>query len=319
MIELDGTLAGNSNGLEITSGGTTVRGLAINRFVGTPSGGIVIVGPNGGNVIQGDYFGTNLAGNAVFPLAQQMSYGVVVFGSNGNIIGTDGDGVNDAAEGNVLSGQNTAGILLELGQPGQAPSNNVIAGNRIGTSADGNTALGNGRIGVFDLSAGAGNRIGTNSDGVSDAAERNIISGNTEDGIFINSDGFVIAGNSIGTNAAGTAALPNGGGIRISAGNNNRVGGTAAGAGNVIADSTFTGVTIDSNGTGNSVLGNSIYGNGSIGIDLAASTDGGNRVTPNDPLDADTGSNNLQNYPANYDRASEQHTDGRCRHVAEHA
>jgi hypothetical protein len=296
IIELDGSLAGGSNGLFISSGGTTVRGLAINRFVAGANADIWIQGP-GGNVIQGNYLGTNLAGNALFPFASQSSYGVVIFGSDANVIGTNGDGTNDAAEGNVISGHNTAGILLEVGQPGELPDNNVIAGNRIGTSADGNTALLNGRMGVFFIGAGTGNRIGTNSDGVSDTAERNLISGNTEAGIFVDGDGNVIAGNYIGTNAAGNAPLGNGDGIRISASDNNRVGGTAAGAGNVIAFNTSRGVAVDGVGAGNSVLGNSIFANGEIGIDLAGSADLSNRVTPNDTSDADTGPNNLQNYP----------------------
>ncbi len=262
VIELDGTLAGIADGLAIASGGTTVRGLAINRFVGDPNGDILITGP-GGNVIQGNFLGTNLAGNAVYPLAVQGSYGVIIFGSDANVIGTDGDGKNDANEGNVISGQNTAGILIEVGQPGETPNNNVIAGNRLGTSADGNTALGNGRMGVFVLGGGTstGNRIGTNADGISDAAERNIISGNPEAGVYLGIDGFVVAGNYIGTNAAGNAALPNGTGVRIERANNNLVGGTNPAAGNLIADNLQSGVSI-AQGTGNAVLGNSIYGNG---------------------------------------------------------
>ncbi len=295
VIELDGSLADNSNGLVITSGGTTVRGLAINRFRGTPSGGIFILG-QGGNVIQGNTIGTNLAGNAVFPINSHITYGVVIFGSDDNVIGTNGDGVNDSVEGNVISGNNTAGVLVLIGQPGQLPDNNVIAGNRIGTSADGNTALGNGRMGIFVLGGGTGNRIGTNSDGFSDIEERNLVSGNAEAGIYLGGSGISVAGNYIGTNSAGTAALPNGNGVRIERSDNNRVGGTVAGASNLIAYNNYVGVSI-ADGAGNSVLGNSIFANGEIGIDLNALGDPSNRVTPNDSTDADSGPNNLQNFP----------------------
>ncbi|MBV9242150.1 MAG: carboxypeptidase regulatory-like domain-containing protein, partial [Acidobacteria bacterium] len=75
--------------------------------------------------------------------------------------------------------------------------------------------------------------------------------------------------------------------------------GTAAGAGNIIANSSGPGIRVGS-GTGNSIRGNSIYNSGvfigggsQIGIDLGF--DGG--VTPNDNLDGDTGGNGLQNYP----------------------
>ncbi len=294
VIELDGSLAGDSDGLDISSGSTTVRGLDIHSFVGTPSGLIVLTG-GGGNVIQSNYLGTNLAGNAIYPEPNQGTFGVIIFGSSNNVIGTDGDGVNDAIEGNLISGNNTAGVLIESGSLSTADSN-VVAGNFIGTNAAGSSALPNGRIGVFVFS-GSGNRIGTNSDGVSDAAERNLISGNAEAGIsLVGGTSTLIAGNLIGTNLAGTAPLPNAAGIDVQNSNNNLIGNTAAGAGNVIANNTSNGVWI-SGGTGNAVLGNSIYNNGRLGIDLSASTDPANGVTPNDLGDADTGSNNLQNFP----------------------
>jgi hypothetical protein len=294
VIELDGT-QGGSIGLNIASGGNTIRGLAINRFVGGANADIWISGPGGNNVIQGNYLGTNLAGNAVFPFASQAAYGLIIFGSDSNVVGTDGDGVNDAAEGNVIAGNNTAGILIENSAT-DSSENNVIAGNRIGTSADGNTALGNGRMGVF-LIQGTGNRIGTNADGVSDILERNVISGHGESGVYIGDNANVVAGNYIGTNAAGTAALANNYGVAIQDGSNNRIGGTAAGAANLIAFNNFDGVLVERGGTGNAVLGNSIYANGRLGINLNEAGDLPTGVTPNDSGDADTGTNNRQNFP----------------------
>ena len=56
------------------------------------------------------------------------------------------------------------------------------------------------------ISGGANTRIGTNADGTSDVAERNVVSGNTSNDIFLNtSSGTVIAGNYVGTTPAGTA------------------------------------------------------------------------------------------------------------------
>ena len=60
---------------------------------------------------------------------------------------------------------------------------------------------------------------------------------------------------------------------------------------NIIAFNTLAGVAIESE-TGNTVQSNSIFSNGALGIDLGI--DG---VTPNDAMDADTGANNLQNFP----------------------
>jgi hypothetical protein len=50
-------------------------------------------------------------------------------------------------------------------------------------------------------------------------------------------------------------------------------------------------------GTGNSVLSNSIFQNGGLGIDLLGGTEDAEGVTANDNDDLDTGSNNLQNFP----------------------
>ena len=84
----------------------------------------------------------------------------------------------------------------------------------------------------------------------------------------------------------------------------NTIGGAAPGAGNVIA---FNGSGIDLRGDtsiGNTITGNSIHTNDALGIDLCADEDVATGscldpedVTPNDPADPDTGTNNLQNFP----------------------
>jgi hypothetical protein len=131
---------------------------------------------------------------------------------------------------------------------------------------------------------------------------RNIISGNTV-GIEMGSGttalvgSNVVQGNYIGLNQGGTGPLPNSSdGLRIDnlSSNgvaNNVIGGTAAGAGNVISFNGGRGVFVSS-GTGNAIRGNSIAANGGLGIDLAPAG-----LTPNDQGDADTGANNKQNFP----------------------
>jgi hypothetical protein len=86
-------------------------------------------------------------------------------------------------------------------------------------------------------------------------------------------------------------------GIRISSSaHDNTIGGTAAGDGNTIAFNSSLGVALVgspfSAGTGNAIVGNSIFSNGGLGIDL-----GEDGVTANDHCDPDTGPNSLQNYP----------------------
>jgi hypothetical protein len=80
--------------------------------------------------------------------------------------------------------------------------------------------------------------------------------------------------------------------VRIDGTSWNMIGGTAAGAGNTIAFNSGAGVFV-TGGTRNAIRGNSIFFNTGLGIDLAPLG-----VTPNDRGDADTGANNLQNFPA---------------------
>ena len=129
----------------------------------------------------------------------------------------------------------------------------------------GTAALGN-DVGVYiggSATAANNNRVGGTV-----AADRNVISGNTGDGIQINagSGGAVsnlVQGNYIGVNVNGTVALGNGGqgvGVFTSFTNtNNVIGGTAPGAGNVISGSGNDGVLIANAGTtGTLVQGNRI-------------------------------------------------------------
>src|SRR5262249_6486884 len=130
---------------------------------------------------------------------------------------------------------------------GSGTNNNWVAGNYIGTNAAGTGALGNGSDGVWIHAGAQFNLIGTNADGVDDAAERNVISVNTLIGLEITANltnNNSVAGNFIGLNAAGIAALANqGGGVFISRGaQNNTVGGVVAAARNVISGNTLGGI-----------------------------------------------------------------------------
>ncbi len=86
-------------GLTITGGGSIVRGLVINGFVGQFASGIRLQ-TGGGNWIYGNYIGTNFAGDT--RVANQRGIWIDG-GSSNNRIGTNADGVNDVAERNVIS------------------------------------------------------------------------------------------------------------------------------------------------------------------------------------------------------------------------
>ena len=100
-------------------------------------------------------------------------------------------------------------------------------------------------------------------------------------------------GNFIGTDVTGKKDLGNlGNGVKIDlSASKNTIGGTADGAGNTIAFNGANGVLVGS-GTGNGILGNSIFSNVKLGTDL-----GDDGETLNDKTDADSGANNLQNAP----------------------
>jgi uncharacterized repeat protein (TIGR01451 family) len=278
LIELNGTSA-NDGLLIITPGaGSTVRGLIINRFSGN---GINL--QSDGNTITGNFIGTDAAGTAALP---NNLNGILIEPGANNVIG----GTTPAAR-NLISGNGVFGIHLNNGS-----TNNTVQGNYIGTDKNGAADLGNTATGVIIESNCNNNTIGGTS-----AGARNVISGNDGDGLHIggsSATGNVVQGNYIGTQANGTSARANAQhGISIDSVNGNSIGGTAAGAGNTIAFNGQSGVHFFTVGaTGIAILSNSIHDNGTtaahVGIDL-----GGDGVTPNDAGDADTGANNLQNFP----------------------
>src|SRR5262249_7986490 len=143
--------------------------------------------------------------------------------------------------------------------PGSA--SNVIVGNYIGTNVAGDAALGNRGAGVLILGPN------DNQVGRPNPEDRKLLSGNRGDGVFITSSslplfvtGNRVQNNYIGTDAQGTAPLGNGSaGVNLISADITSVGGTAAGARNVISGNNGTGVHIDGSGsTGNHVEGNYI-------------------------------------------------------------
>jgi hypothetical protein len=139
----------------------------------------------------------------------------------------------------------------------------VITGCKIGTNAAGTAAAGIPNVTGIQVTATGSATIGGTT-----PAERNLISGQSGPGIQLQSDANVVVGNYIGTNAAGTAAVPNGTGITI-AGNGNAIG-TAA-MGNVISGNTTgrgievtsgTGTTISNNRIGTDITGSAAVPNG---------------------------------------------------------
>jgi titin len=140
-----------------------------------------------------------------------------------------------------------------------------VQGNYIGTDVSGTAALGNGSDGIAILN-GSDSTVGGTT-----AAAANVISANGGSGVLLsgaNAMSNLIEGNFLGTDTSATLNLGNAAnGVTIQNASINTIGGTAAGAGNVIAFNGNDGVLVDT-GTGNAILSDLIFANGNLGIQL---------------------------------------------------
>jgi thiol-disulfide isomerase/thioredoxin len=239
LIELDGTAAGvGAEGLLITAGASTVRGLVINRFQGN---GIVLQ-TGGGNHIEGNYIGTSGTGSG--PLGNGLCGIVVSSTDGGNTIGGPAEGAR-----NIISGNGSAGVLI------YNDGGDVVAGNYIGTDARGSRPVGNARYGVLL-------QYTTATIGGCGPGEGNVISANQVGVDVFGGTGNLVAGNYIGLDARGNAPLGNtSAGVVLEAGAwNNLIGTTSPDrGGNVISANGLGGVLIhDFLTNGNAIAGNRI-------------------------------------------------------------
>jgi hypothetical protein len=162
---------------------------------------------------------------------------------------------------------------------------NVIEGNFIGTDATGTVALPNGASGFggIGLLGGENNTIG----GITPAA-RNLISGNTGDGVVLNSSNNIVQGNFIGTDVTGRVAIGNAQrGVSSSGGN--LIGGDTAAAGNVISGNNrgieCTTDVVQGNFIGTDLTGTIKVSNLNVGVSVAdgIATIGGLTSIPGTP------------------------------------
>jgi len=283
LIELVPTQGLSANGLTLSGGTTTLRGLVLGGF-----NRAILIKHGGFNTIQGCYIGTNSSGTSANPnyiginpvvagpdgdltqfsnltiggtsqnerniISGNTAWGIADTGQGsniiirGNYIGTDKTGTIaipnhdgiilsadqvtiggvEAGAGNLISGNSSDGLELAPATFA-AGSGNVVLGNRIGTTADGASALGNGLNGISGLGI-----IGGTSPGAG-----NLISGNA---VGIRSGGATIQGNFIGTDITGKIAIPN---SRAGISGSGTFGGTTPGAGNLISGNAGPGIQME--------------------------------------------------------------------------
>ncbi len=271
-IILDGashvTLAGDDLGLESLSVPMVARGngiagvelengasydLLIGDVISGQNGDGVLITGSGtmANTVQGSLIGSDPAG--VYSLANVVGI-VILDGASDNTIGGATPGTRD-----VISGNETLGVILS----GAGTDGNVVEGDYIGTNVAANYPLPNGQGGIEIAFGASGNTIGGTL-----AGARDIIAGNGSSllgpGVEINGAGTasnVVEGDWIGVDVTGLNALPNGqDGVLIVGGpTNNTIGGTVAGAGDVISGNARNGVALSGQGTmGNLIEGDTI-------------------------------------------------------------
>ena len=208
-------------------------------------------------------------------------------------LNADGLTLAGGSDGSTIRGLSITGFTSG-GDKGEAidirSDNNTIVGNYLGVAPDGDTVVEN-RAGI-NLSGGAS----YNTIGGTTSADRNVISGNVYAGVDIynfNTDRNRVIGNYIGLNADGDTVLTSGtfGVLVWDQANNNIVGGKDPGEGNRIAGYR-EGVVVDNTASNTPIIGNEIFQNREMGIDL-----NNDQVTYNDADDSDSGPNDLLNYP----------------------
>ena len=167
---------------------------------------------------------------------------------------------------NVISGNLGNGVEID------ASSNNLVESSYIGTDLTGSKnvdtsgkSLGNSGSGVLVHDGSQSNSIGSTM-----ATYRVVVSNNAQQGIEITDAGTahnVVKGTYVGTNAAGTAAFPNGShGVLITLGvSYNTVGGTTSAARDVISGNTYNGVAFSGSSTEYNVVEGDYIGTNAAG------------------------------------------------------
>ena len=280
-------LSNGDSGITFHARGNVVGGTAPadrNVISGNTISDVHVVSP-GGNIIMGNYIGTDASGRIRLSNTSYWS------------VALEGGSANNRVEGNVIVGGLQAGVLIwdhgssynqvignyigldatgtmALGNAGvwlsqrfnriegnvingyvgvsthmAEPTDNLILGNFLGTDATGTRAIGSGSISL----GGQHNFVGGTAEG-----ERNIVAGQVQ--LSVGSDYNFIAGNYIGTDASGTVVLPNFAWISLEGAEYNVI------QGNLISSA---GIKLGARANFNWIRVNRITKNSNFGIEVA--------------------------------------------------
>lgn len=279
---IGGTTAADRNVIEGNSG----AGVSVRDFDTSDAFDVA------NTIIQGNYIGTNPVGTGAGPSGGENGAGIEAFNApNLTIGGTTGTTPGGSCTGACnLIARSSVPISLNGPSDGTFVSGLSVQGNYVGTDVSGTSALGcylsSSCTGIV-VSYGVSGTIGGTT-----AAARNVISGfpgSSGNGLYIfnTPDGtaaaapFVIAGNYIGPNSAGTAVIGNGGaGIITNPAESLTIGGATPSARNVIAGNSGDGIQLQGGNdlvtTGNTIRNNYI---GVLADGTTAAANGANGIS----------------------------------------
>lgn len=255
VIVVNGSGASGANGFDVSAvTNFKLRGVVVQNFTGH---GIHVVGGSGA-VIEGCYFGTNVAGTTA---AANSGGGVVLNGSVGTTLG----GTTTPAR-NVISGNGGQGVRVLLA------SSALIQGNFIGVTATGNAPLGNALNGV-EVEEAVATMVGNGVAGATNVISSNTAGGALSNGVYVHAnmtDMTLVSGNIIGLAANGTTVLGNGANGVLNDAPNTLVGGMTIQSRNILSGNLESGVRVESQAFG------AIVGGNYIGLDVNGTLDRGN-------------------------------------------
>jgi hypothetical protein len=134
------------------------------------------------------------------------------------LVGLDVAASDTVIRGLSIFGFGQAGIMTSPGANGVE-----VLGNFVGVKADGSQPASKNGVGLRVSAGSTFNFVGSPAD-----ADRNLISGNAQQGVFLQGDANTLVNNLIGTTKLGNGEVANGGGVLVQS-SNNIIGGTGPG------------------------------------------------------------------------------------------
>jgi hypothetical protein len=185
-------------------------GFQLSNIIHSNGANGILLDSSDSNIVQMNHIGTDASGKVA--RANRQNGILITNQSVGNLIGGEATDGNDPTagvyvrppQGNLISGNRANGVLINGGS-----SENQLSGNFIGTSASGNSSLGNHLNGVLIEKANNNALLGV-QDGQSPFIYYNVIGGNHLNGIEVrNSNHTTIFANFLGLGANDQSPVPN--------------------------------------------------------------------------------------------------------------